>query len=193
MLTDPLRLFNAWFIEESKRNDLKLPAACCLSTVGLDGYPNARFVSLKEVTDDAFVVTGPLASRKGREMQKTPKAALTFWWTATERQVRIQGDVTFIPDEKADTYFAPRNYDSKIVSNVFEQGKAIPAIADLRKHFEEKKKIMVDQEVHRPQHWGGIYLHPLRIEFMIFRESRLHERTLWQQDGNGWEISFLQP
>lgn len=190
---NPLQLFEEWFTQEKELNKLKLPAACCLSTIGLDGYPNARFVSLKEVSNDAFVITGPLDARKGREMQKTPKAALTFWWTATERQLRIQGDVSIIPTEKATTYFEPRNRDSKIVSNVFDQGKEIRAIADLKQRFQDKKNALANQAISRPENWGGIYLHPLRMEFMAFQASRLHERTLYQKLDENWKATILQP
>ena len=63
---NPISLFQNWFKEESSQNNLKLPAACCLSTHGLDNYPNARFVSLKEVSKDGFIVTGSMQSRKGK-------------------------------------------------------------------------------------------------------------------------------
>jgi len=190
---NPLLLFEKWFSEEKKLNNLNLPAACCLSTTGLDGYPNARFVSLKEIADDSFVITGPLNSRKGREIENSPKAALTFWWTASERQVRIQGDVSKIPKPNAKIYFDQRNRDSKIVSTVFEQGKEIQSIAHLQKHFEELKEELDSKEISRPENWGGIYIKPIRIEFMEFKKSRLHERKLYERVNNEWEMIILQP
>ena len=93
---NPLLLFEKWFNDEKKVSNLKLPAACCLSTIGLDGYPNSRFVSLKEISNESFVITGPLSSRKGREIENCSKAALSFWWTSTERQIRIQGNISKI-------------------------------------------------------------------------------------------------
>ena len=190
---NPLLLFEQWFSEEKKLNNLKLPAACCLSTQGLDGYPNARFVSLKEISNESFVITGPLSSRKGHEIENCTKAALSFWWAATERQVRIQGDVTKISEAQAELYFEPRNRDSKIVSSAFNQGKTIESISDLQKKFETKKEELGNQEILPPKNWGGIYIKPVRIELMAFKNSRLHERQLYQLINGKWELGILQP
>ena len=172
---------------------MKLPAACCLSTIGLDGYPNSRFVSLKEITNESFVITGPLNSRKGCEIENSPKAALSFWWTSTERQIRIQGDVSKISEPNAKIYFEQRNRDSKIVSTAFDQGKKNQSIAYLQKHFEEQKEELESKEIKRPENWGGIYIKPIRIEFMEFKKSRLHERKLYEQVNNEWKMIILQP
>jgi pyridoxamine 5'-phosphate oxidase len=190
---NPILLFEKWFNEEKKVSDLKLPAACCLSTIGLDGYPNSRFVSLKEVSNESFVITGPLSSRKGREIENNPKAALSFWWISTERQIRIQGDVSKISKPNAKIYFEQRNRDSKIVSTVFEQGRKIQSIANLQKLFKEQKEVLEHKEINCPENWGGINIKPIRIEFMEFKKSRLHERTLYELANNNWEITILQP
>ncbi len=190
---NPILLFEKWFSKEKKLNNLKLPAACCLSSIGLDGYPNARFVSLKEISNEYFVITGSLGSRKGEEIENSPKAALSFWWTATERQVRIQGDVIKIPKAEAQIYFDKRNRDSKIVSASFKQGKTINSIETVQKQFEEQKEKFNNKDIEVPDNWSGIYIKPIRIEFMEFRESRLHERTLYKLADNDWRISILQP
>jgi pyridoxamine 5'-phosphate oxidase len=190
---NPLLLFEKWFNEEKKVSDLKLPAACCLSTIGLDGYPNSRFVSLKEVSNESFIITGPLNSKKGVEVENSPKASLSFWWTSIERQIRIQGDVSKISRSNAKLYFEERNRDSQIVSTVFEQGKQIQSIALLQKEFEEQKEELENKEIHCPENWGGIYIKPVRIEFMEFKKSRLHVRTLYELVNNEWEMTILQP
>jgi len=190
---NPIELFKKWFEEERKISNLNLPAACCLSTTGIDGYPNSRFVSLKEVVNNSFVITGSFGSRKGIEIDQSPKAALSFWWTSTERQVRIQGDVTMISDQAASKYFEPRNRDSKIVSFTFQQGSPIQSFQQLHNHFSKNKEELVGKEVKPPKNWGGIALNPIRIEFMEFKKSRLHERTLYSNVNNNWTESILQP
>ena len=190
---NPLLLFEKWFSEEKELSNLKLHAACCLSTSGLDGYPNSRFVSLKEIKNESFVITGPLDSRKGREIENNSKAALSFWWTSTERQIRIQGDVSEIPKSDAKIYFKQRNRDSKIVSTIFKQGQEIQDISYMQKLFEEKKAALKNKEIEQPNNWGGICIKPIRIEFMEFKKSRLHERKLFEQASSGWKMIILQP
>ena len=168
---NPISLFEQWFSEELKQSPLDLPAACCLSTLSEDGYPNARFVSLKKITETSFVITGPMDARKGKEMGHSPKAALTFWWATTKRQVRIQGDVSKIPEAEAAIYFQKRHKDAKIVSSIFDQGKTVESIATLQQVFEIEKKKLKTDFIARPEQWSGIYLTPIRIEFMEFKKS----------------------
>lgn len=190
---NPIEKFESWYTEESQLSQLRLPAACCLSTIGIDGYPNARFVSLKEITEKGFIITGTLSSQKGIELRKNPTAALTFWWTATERQVRIQGDVVNISKEQAQQYFADRNRDSKLVSTVFRQGKEIESFDFMKAQFLQKKEELHQKTIEKPDDFGGIYILPKRIEFMDFKTSRLHERTVFEATDGNWKSYYLQP
>lgn len=190
---NPLKKFESWFNEERKLSQLRLPAACCLSTIGIDGYPNARFVSLKEVTTTGFIITGTLSSQKGVEIKQKPTAALTFWWTATERQVRIQGDVIEISQEQAIQYFKERNTDSQLVSTVFDQGKTIQDFDTMQELFQQKKVALDISTIEKPKNWSGICIQPKRIEFMDFKTSRLHERTVFEGEIGNWKSYFLQP
>lgn len=189
----PIQLFNDWYQQELECSTLKLPAACCLSTIGLDGYPNARFVSLKDVKQDGFVVTGSLASRKGLELQYINKAALTFWWTETERQVRIQGDVRFISNAEAERYFQERNRDAQIVSYVSEQGEELPHQGILEMKYNQAEIEFKDRAIERPSNWGGFLLRPLKIEFLSFKKTRFHQRILFEKAGSSWNSKSLQP
>lgn len=190
---EPFGLFQKWYQEEKDQTESGLPSACCLSTTGTDGYPNARFVSLKEIRSGGFIITGPLNSRKGRELEETPRAALTFWWPHTERQVRIQGDAAQITPEEADRYFSERSRDAKIVSRVSRQGKPVRDPEILTAEFNRFKKETGGSEISRPGNWGGFNITPVRMEFLTFRENRLHERILYEQNGSEWTTRYLQP
>ena len=65
MEINPIEIFRKWFDKELNLTKVSIPAACCLSTIGIDNYPNARFVALKGIVNDNFIVTGTLTSRKG--------------------------------------------------------------------------------------------------------------------------------
>ncbi len=192
-MENPIIQFNTWYQEERSLSKVRIPSACCLSTIGQDGFPNSRFVSLKETQEEAFIITGTLNSRKGRELSAIPKASITFWWTETERQVRIQGIVRPISNEAADAYFFQRNQDSQIVSTIFNQGEDIESLQQLNLRFEKAKAELQDQNVNRPEQWSGFRIEPIRIEFMEFKATRLHERTLFTKQEGAWQKTFLQP
>lgn len=189
----PIQIFDSWFEEERSRTKIRIPTACCLSTVGLDQYPNARFVSLKETTADSFIITGTLSSRKGAEINQSDKVALSFWWTETERQVRIQGNAARITDELADRYFAERNLDSQIVSLVSEQGQELENADLLTEKYNAIEQNPEYGSLVRPAYWGGYAIKPIRIEFLEFKPNRFHYRRLFEVTEGGWTVKELQP
>jgi pyridoxamine 5'-phosphate oxidase len=193
MDTTPLDIFRKWFDEEMKLTKVAIPTACCLSTIGLDNYPNARFVSFKGIIDNNFIITGPVSSRKGLEINETNKVALTFWWTETGRQIRVQGNATPISDALADKYFAERNRDSQLVSIVSDQGQPLKDIKALNSIYQELDTSSSNQPLARPGNWGGYSIEPIRIEFLEFKPTRFHDRKLYEIINGQWEKTQLQP
>ncbi|WP_338815657.1 pyridoxal 5'-phosphate synthase (plasmid) [Bernardetia sp. Wsw4-3y2] len=187
----PIKLFEKWFSEEEKLSKLSVPTAVCLSTIGLDGFPNSRFVSLKEVIEESFIITTSFDSRKGAEIEVNNKVALTFWWTETQRQVRIQGIATKIDKELAQKYFYERDLDSQIVSLICQQGKETDDIKALEKEVLEMS--LTNPKIEIPKNWGGYSIKPIRIEFMEFRKTRFHDRKLYEMRNNEWTLKQLQP
>jgi pyridoxamine 5'-phosphate oxidase len=193
MEINPIDIFRKWFDEELNLTKVSIPTACCFSTIGTDNFPNARFVSLKEVMEGKFILTGTLTSRKGIEIRNSNKVALTFWWTETERQVRIQGNATQISNELADKYFAERNRDSQIVSIVSNQGQALNDIEILKQKYQDFEATFVNQNLTRPENWGGYSIKPIRIEFLEFKPTRFHDRKLYEWMNGQWTKTKLQP
>lgn len=193
MEINPITIFRTWYNEELNLSKVSIPHACCLSTIGTDDYPNARFVSLKDVVENNFIVTGTLTSRKGIEIANNDKVALTFWWTATERQVRIQGNATPVSNEIADKYFAERNRESQIVSIASNQGQILDDVQELTIKYQELETSFTNQPLTRPENWGGFAIVPIRIEFLQFNSTRFHTRQLYELKGGKWIKTLLQP
>lgn len=189
--SEPYTIFTQWLKAQKLVTKNDYPSACVLSTQGLDGYPNARNVSLKTVEEPYFIVTGSTTSRKGKEIEKNPKVALTFWWDETKRQVRIQGTATRLSEQQADYYFKNRTYESQIISSISDQGDIAHHIESLRVRFRES--IKSKQPVTKPRHWGGWKIKPHRIEFLEFEPSRFHNRILYTYSEEKWNITQLQP
>ena len=187
----PIEIFTEWFGEELKLSKTRIPTAVCLSTCGIDNYPNARFVSFKELIDNSFIITGPLNSRKGIEIENNNKVALTFWWTESERQVRIQGTATKISEQLANKYFKERNLNSQAVSFICEQGKEIYNLEQLEKKVLEK--VAGNNKINRPKNWSGFSVKPIRIEFMEFKKTRFHDRKLYEFENGKWNLKQIQP
>jgi pyridoxamine 5'-phosphate oxidase len=190
--SDPIQQFRIW-IDEAIDSEVPEVNAMCLSTMGLDGYPNGRIVLLKEV-DEGFVFFTNYASEKGREIAAIPRGSLTFFWPELERQVRITGDLTKVSSAESDAYFLSRPTASQIGAWASPQSTILGSREELssrQKAFEEKFKV---EELTRPSHWGGYRLLPFRLEFWQGRPSRLHDRISYQKNPDeSWTINRLAP
>lgn len=193
ILKEPLKLLSQWREEEVMTSGNE-PLAC-LSTIGLDGFPNARIIKIKDIIDDTIVITGPIQSRKGREIKINNKVALTFCWKNASRQIRIQGIAEQIPDEVADQYFNQRSASAKAVSIVCNQGEEIMDRGVIKKKIAKElaKKISQTATLLRPDTWSGYYIRIKRIEFMHFSETRFHKRELFELHNAEWRKKQLQP
>ncbi|MCU0401037.1 MAG: pyridoxamine 5'-phosphate oxidase [Algoriphagus sp.] len=189
---DPLRQFKRWMDEAIDAEALEVNAMC-LSTLGLDGFPNGRIVLLKEL-DHGFVFFTNYESEKGHELGLHPKASLTFFWAEIERQVRVTGEIAKISEKESDAYFFSRPYGSQIGAWASPQSREISGrevIETNQRSIEEK---FTPSTMKRPPHWGGYRLVPNRIEFWQGRPSRLHDRICYiKGTTDEWKIVRLAP
>lgn len=189
---DPFALFEAWFAEAraSEPNDAN---AMALATATPDGVPSARMVLLKEHEPDGFVFYTNAQSRKGQEILANPQAALLFHWRSLRRQVRIEGALSEVSSEMADSYFHSRARDSQIGSAASDQSRPLDTRATYLARVDELTEKYAGAEIPRPPHWTGFRLIPDAIEFWIDRAHRLHERRRFVRNGKGWASSLLYP
>ena len=189
----------AWlqpWLEEARSADPEDYNAMSLSTMGLDGHPDARIVLLRELVWEGGIpcllfYTNYL-SVKGRQLEAHPHAAVTFFWRELERQLRVRGRVERLSEAVSDRYFASRPRESRIGAWASEQSAGLPDRATL-----EQARADVESrfpgEVPRPPHWGGYRLNAAEIEFWQGRPGRLHDRVRYVHDGGAWKVDRLQP
>ena len=89
---DPRLQFERW-LQQAIDGKLPEPTAMTLASVGADSRPSTRVVLLKGNDERGLVWFSNYRSRKGRELDAQPQAALQFHWVELERVVRIEGRV----------------------------------------------------------------------------------------------------
>jgi pyridoxamine 5'-phosphate oxidase len=190
---NPVAQFRRWF-DDALAAGLKLPEAMTLATATRDGYPSARLVLLKGVDDEGFVFYTNYSSAKARDLDSNPKAALVFYWSKLDRQVRIEGLVERTSREESQAYFKTRPRESQIGAWASPQSEVISTREVLEQRAAEMEERFQDREVECPEHWGGYRLIPSRIEFWKNRVGRLHDRILFERESSGeWSIKRLAP
>lgn len=190
---DPLKLFRRWF-DEAIASGSRLPDAMTLATATKEGKPSARMVLLKQVDDDGFVFYTNYNSRKARELDENPYAALVAYWVGLDRQVRVEGTVERESAAESDEYFRTRPRESQLGALASPQSEVIESREVLEQRFRDFEAMYRDRSVARPAHWGGYRLKPNLIEFWQNRSGRLHDRILYELQADGsWSIKRLAP
>ena len=189
---NPIEQFRRWF-EEALNAGLHEPNAMTLATATPDGKPSARVVLLKGYDERGFVFYTNFEGRKGRELDENPRCALLFYWGELERQVRIEGRASRVPDGEADAYFASRPRGSQLGAWASAQSREVEGREVLEDRLRKLEAEYEGREVPRPPFWGGYRVEPDVFEFWQGRENRLHDRLAYGREGGMWRVSRLQP
>ncbi|MBA3645672.1 MAG: pyridoxamine 5'-phosphate oxidase [Gemmatimonadaceae bacterium] len=195
MNANPIDRFRELYVraEAADRAGIPDPNAMALATVDAGYQPSLRIVLLKDFDERGFVFYTNYHGRKGRELLKTSKAALCFYWPPLGSQVRIEGAVTKVSDSEADAYFATRQRPSQIGAWASKQSETIQNEGDLERRVAEYDKEFAGKQVTRPPFWSGFRVSPDHIEFWEDRPNRLHQRHLYVRDGSSWNTHVLYP
>ena len=189
---EPFAPFARWLALAEKSE--KLAETMTLATVSAAGFPSLRAVLLKAVDPGGFVFYTNLESRKAGELFVNPHAALCFHWKSLARQVRAEGVAEQVSEDEADGYFASRARGSQIAAWSSEQSRVLESRDLLERRVEMFTRRFADRSaIPRPNFWSGFRLIPERVEFWQDQPSRLHDRLVFERDGDSWRRERLFP
>jgi pyridoxamine 5'-phosphate oxidase len=189
---DPVTMFRGW-LQDTIDAGVHEPNAMVVSTVDPQGRPSSRMVLLKAVDERGFVFYTNYDSRKGRDLEETPYAALLFPWHDLQRQVRVEGAVERVTQEESEAYFASRPRESQLGAWASPLTTVLCGGEELDEFYRDAEQRFGDEDVPLPPTWGGFRVAPETVEFWQGRKGRLHDRLVYRSAGDGWETVRLAP
>ena len=191
---DPITLFKKWFHEVEDFGGVEEVNAMTISTIGLDGFPKARVVLLKQFTFEGFIFYTNYNSEKGKAIANNPNVCLSFFWHSMERQIIIKGIAKKVAENLSDGYFESRPDGSKLGAIVSNQSEVISSREVLDEKLKQLEADFEGKEILRPKHWGGYLIEPQEIEFWQGRPNRLHDRIRYKLEKDfSWKVERLAP
>lgn len=191
---DPHEQFLLWF-NHALAAQLHEPYAMSLATANAQGRPHVRTVLLRGATPDGYAFYTNYDSQKGMDLEVNPYAELLFYWQEQERQIRVSGRVIKISEEESTDYYHKRPRDSQIAAHVSTPQSGVIASRDeLQQRFWDYHDTMANQEqLDKPEFWGGYRLVPDYYEFWQGRPNRLHDRLSYIKNDDSWTLQRLMP
>ena len=213
---EPLDVAANWLAEATRKEIQPNPNAMVLATADAAGHPHARVVLCKQISPQPGCLTfyTNYHSRKGRELQDNPRAAVVMHWDKLRRQLRVEGRILQLSAAESDAYFATRNWQSRLGAWASQQSEPIASRAELLKKVAKTAlqlalPVPIDEQerdpglrIARPPHWGGYRLWAEAVELWVQGSARIHDRARWQRaltaqaDGfevGPWSVTRLQP
>ena len=187
----PFELFDEWF-HAAEASGMKEPTAMNLATVGANGRPSSRIVLLKNWDERGFVFYTNANSHKGKDMAANKNVAVNFYWMDVQKQIRIEGEVEAVKGEEADQYYNSRHPQSRRGALASRQSEVLQSRDELLNAVAEIKQKYGDNPP-RPEHWHGFRIKPRYFEFWQEGEFRLHQRDIYEREGDGWKHYLINP
>jgi len=214
---EPLATACAWLAEATRLAASPNPNAMVLATADAAGLPSARVVLCKQIVPSPGYVTfyTNYQSRKGRDLEAHPYAAMVMHWDLLHRQLRIDGPVVKAESAESDAYFATRNWQSSLGAWASRQSEPVASRLELYKAVAkaalrfglpsppaDEQAPDPGRSIARPPHWGGYHLWAQSVELWVEGSARIHDRARWSRsltaqgnrfDAGAWTATRLQP
>jgi len=192
----PGPLFAAW-LDRALADGVPEPHVMTLSTADADGRPSARVLMLRgiDTAGCAYDFASDSGSRKGRDLAANPYAALTWYWPAQGRQIRMSGPVTVLGPQDTGRDFLGRAERSRVAGFTGRMSEPLTGPEEYARQERAARALVAAEPTRVPERHTVYRLRAERAEFFQADPDRFHLRLSYARwpSGDGWERTLLWP
>ena len=167
---EPTALLRQWLADAEAATETD-PFTAVLATADASGQPTTRCLAVRSCQERGLVMFTNLRTRKGRDLQANPLAALTFYWPVLFRQVNITGHIELTGQDESGALWDARGLPGQVMSAVSRQGARLDDYERLAERAAELTAAGLP--VPRPEGHSGIVLVPQTAEFWLGQPTLL--------------------
>ena len=189
----PHQLFLRW-LRDAINAGVPHAHAATLSTVDAHGLPDARVLTVKDVSGDCgcTFATGD-ESAKGRQLLANPNCALTFYWSPLARVVRVRGAAQRASAAESAQDFLARHPQTRANALAAPQSSTFSTDAVRDELISQAQAAMeLDPGIVSPQ-WTLWTVVPKSVEFWQGEPDRNHQRLSYIRTETAWDKQRLWP
>ncbi|WP_280716461.1 pyridoxine 5'-phosphate oxidase C-terminal domain-containing protein [Kitasatospora sp. MAP5-34] len=192
---EPAPLYVEWLLG-AMTADVPDAQVVTVSTVGEDSHPDARMLVLRDldVARGAWSFQADARSPMGRQLAVSPWAALTSYWPALGRQIRLRGRVEALDLAWAAPDVRGLSPAAHIATLVGRQSLPLSGPAEFERAWESAAALRErDPSTPAPGHTRYSVLAE-EVEFWQGDQHRRHVRLAYRrQDDGSWRRRLLWP
>ena len=192
----PGPLFAAW-LDRALADAVPEPHVMTLSTATPGGAPSARVLLLRgiDTADCAYDFASDAGSAKGRELADNPRAALTWYWPAHGRQIRMSGPVAVLGVDDTRRDFLGRGERARVAAFTGLTSAPLAGPEEYARRQREARELVAADPSRVPEGHTLYRLRAERAEFFQADPARFHLRLRYVRaaSGQGWQRTLLWP
>ena len=192
----PGPLFAAW-LDRALADAVPEPHVMTLSTASPDGRPSARVLLLRGIDTAAcaYDFASDSGSPKGRDLAANPRAALTWYWPAHGRQIRMAGPVTVLGPADTARDFLGRSERARAAGFTGRMSAPLAGPAQYAREEAAARALVAAEPDRVPERHTLYRLRAEEAEFFQADPAHFHLRLRYRRasSGEGWTRTLLWP
>ena len=187
----PYQIFHNYYLKASKKNQDSIEAISISSYDKSTNQVDSRYVNLKYIFNNEWVFFSNYNSSKAYQFASHNQIAALLYWNKINLQIRLKAEIYITSKDISDNHFKERDIKKNAISISSNQSKRINSFTEIEDNYE--KQLSMNNNLDRPNYWGGYSFVPYYFEFWEGGEYRLNKRNVFKFNEGAWEQYYLQP